>query len=245
MITEALIEMHFHKEMVNLFTSVFGKNYLRILKPSPQNETWVGFDQGWVSTSLSMKDFFQDLKSNIQSSSTSSNLFLGYFFQYKPVSLLRRSSALKPTTYTTPYYRSEISLGPSQTTGISQHETLLRLINIKNCHVYYACAMLFNLADIYEDADLNKLRFVDVSTSPPGWSTNTRHFITFQTENDPNPYWCSEPIQTRSLSINQVAENLKLLTREELLELLENVTFELQNEKKIYKKFNNRFFRSR
>ena len=58
MVTEALLEMHYLKSMVNLFSNTFGRKFLKLLKPSPQNESWVGFDQGWVSTDQDVSVFF-------------------------------------------------------------------------------------------------------------------------------------------------------------------------------------------
>jgi hypothetical protein len=46
-ITEALLEMHFHRAMVECFSRVFGARFLRLLKPSSQREVWIDFDQGW------------------------------------------------------------------------------------------------------------------------------------------------------------------------------------------------------
>jgi hypothetical protein len=226
MITEALLEMHFHSSLVELFSSTFGKKFLRLLKPSPQNERWVGFDQGWIHTSLSMNEFFNDLKSAIQANQTSINkLYLAYFFQFKPVQRLTRNSRLKPAIYGTPYYRSELDLDPNPTTGISQHETLTKLCTIANTEVNYACPMLFDLDEIYEKPDLNKLQLVKINSAPTGWSTNQRHFIMFQSESDNNPLWCSTPVEGKSYNIHQFLErsDLRLLTSEELSILLANI----------------------
>src|SRR5437870_3103260 len=39
-ITEALLEMHFHRAILAAFEGVFGARFLRLLKPSPQREAW-------------------------------------------------------------------------------------------------------------------------------------------------------------------------------------------------------------
>jgi hypothetical protein len=49
-ITEALLEMHYHRSIVKTFEETYGSKFLRLLKPSQQMETWVGFDQAWTRT---------------------------------------------------------------------------------------------------------------------------------------------------------------------------------------------------
>lgn len=70
-ITEALLEMHFYQAQAKHFETVFGANFLRILKPTTQQEAWVGFDQGWVRTSVSTGELLDYLKDAIQSDATS------------------------------------------------------------------------------------------------------------------------------------------------------------------------------
>jgi hypothetical protein len=149
---------------------------------------------------------FTDLQSAIQNqATTASNFYFGFFLQFKIVEKMVRRSRLKPIHYSTPYYRSELSLYPNPTTGISQHETLLRLNAVLGASVSYACGMLFDISDIWEIPNLNRLRCIDISTSPAGWVTNQRHFLAFQTETDPAPFWCSEPIMGKSMSFDEWA----------------------------------------
>lgn len=205
-ITEALLEMHFHRAIVERFKSQYGTNFLKLLKPSPKQEAWVGFDQGWVRTSVSTRELFEELKGAVQNNANNAdNFFFGFFLQFKAVERMSRTSRLKPAHYSTPYFRSELSLFPNPTTGISQHETLIRLSAIAGASVAYACGMLFDIADIWEPPSVDKLRCVDISTAPPGWATNQRHFIAFQTESDPAPLWCSEPVKGRSQSFDEWA----------------------------------------
>ncbi|MCX5842677.1 MAG: hypothetical protein NT022_02815, partial [Deltaproteobacteria bacterium] len=110
---------------------------------------------------------------------------------------------------------------------LSQHETLIRLSSVKGASVYYACPMLFDIADIWKQPDINNIRFVDIRTSPDGWATNQRHFITFQNETDPVPLWQSEPIEGKSVDAQGwISRNSnfspKKMTGSELLELIEN-----------------------
>ncbi|WCN39173.1 hypothetical protein [Aneurinibacillus uraniidurans] len=195
-ITEALLEMHFHKAIVESFKTCFGPGFLRMLKPSPRKEGWVGFDQGWARTALSTDDLLDELTSTIANNKHSINKFYsGYFMQFKLVKKMTNKNSHSPKGYRTPYYRSEISLKPKKTTGLSQHETLLRLKSIKNTYVCYACPMLFDINEIYEEPDLDKLQIVPIDTAPSGWATGTKHHITFQTPDDTSPLWCSNPVK--------------------------------------------------
>lgn len=201
MITEALLEMHFFRPLVNLFKTTFGAKVNRLIKPSPSGEAWVGFDQGWASTTLTTEQLFEELKKGVQNKSGAvAGFYLGYFLQFKVVERRIKGSRYKPLQYSVPYFRSELSLKPNQTTGLSQHETLQRLARIQNACVSYACPMVFDIADIWQQPDLSKFRVVDISNCPNGWQSYERHFIVFKTSNDPNPIWHSEPVTTRSLS---------------------------------------------
>src|SRR5262245_37654817 len=145
-ITEALLELHYHRAIVDTFAAVFGVPFLRMLKPSTQQEAWVGFDQGWVHTSISNADLYAALASTISVGGSQVQAFhLGYFLQFKVVHTLLRRSHLAPTTFRSPYFRSELSVWPNASTGLSQHETLRRLAAIEGALVYYACPLLFDV----------------------------------------------------------------------------------------------------
>jgi len=101
----------------------------------------------------------------------------------------------------------------------------LRLSQINLASVCYACPMLFDI-DVYQEADLSLLRCVDVSTAPPGWVTSQRHFITFRSENDPSPLWCSQPVTGKALSFKEWASpdskfGPKKFSAQEIITLLE------------------------
>ena len=93
--------------------------------------------------------------------------------------------------------------------------------------------MLFNIDDIYQTPDLNKLRFIPISSAPPGWNTNENHFIMFQTINDPNPYWRSEPIKGISYSIKEWSSSEShgpvKLSPNQLEKMISDVTLLLYN----------------
>ena len=206
-ITEALLEMHFHQSMVDLFSSTYGLNYLSLYKPSPQREAWVGFDQAWVRSEFSYDDFLRRLSDQIASPNPLIETFyLAYFFQFKSVEKIIKNSTLKPANYSTPYYRSKISTQPNKYSMLSQHDTLRRISILNNSCVYYASGMMFDHFEVYEPVDLNKLRFVPISNSP-NLTPRNKHFITFQTIHDPNPNWCSDPIPGTSLNIFQLLDD--------------------------------------
>jgi len=193
-VTEVLLELHYHRAIVDAFAAVFGARFLRMLKPSTQREVWVGFDQGWVNTSVSTADLYAALSNTISSGGTQSNAFhLGYFLQFKVVHTLARRSRLTPTGFVAPYLRSELSVWRNPRTELSQHETLCRLASIQGAEVYYACPLLVDIDAIYEYPDLNTLQIVDVRSAPPNIDDADRHFIAFQSATAVAPQWCSEP----------------------------------------------------
>lgn len=226
-INEALLEMHFHSAVVSHFSNIYGASFLRLLKPVPQKESWVGFDQGWVYTTVSNAILMKSLRDAIESSATTvSKFYIGYFLQFKVVQKMVSSSKLMPSGFATPYFRSELSLNPNKTTGISQHETLTRLSGINNASVSYACGMLFDLEEIYKQPNLTNLRCVPIVTAPSGWTTNQRHFIAFRNISDTAPMWCSDPVEGVSMSFDEWASpdsryGPKTLTPEQILELIQ------------------------
>ena len=223
MITEALLEMYYFKPLIDSIKNKYGADFTTLLKPSPQNEAWVGFDQGWVGTSLTTSKLFNELRQTIQNDSQNiQDFYFGYFLQFKVVEKMVRRSTLVPEGYTTPYLRVPLSLEPNTTTNLSQHETLLRLSNIQNASVYYACPMIFEMADLMKEATLDELRLVDIKNAPSDWITNAKHYIMFQDKNDMTPYWKSNPVQTKAISVTEWADtSLNKMTASQLNELIE------------------------
>ena len=225
MITEALLEMHFHHAIVERFSHLFGANFLMILKPSPRQEAWVGFDQGWVHTTLSEEKFISDLQAAVHSGTNQVDKFyLGFFLQFKKVNIISRKRKHYPRHYYSPFLRVELDLTPNETTGISQHHTLLRLRSIVNAYVAYACPMFFEINDIYKP-DLTKLRIKSLTDAPDDWKPNTSHFICFQTQDDASPFWLSEPVIGKAYSFNEWAsgdfeESPKKMNAQQILNLL-------------------------
>jgi len=201
-ITEALLEMHYHRAIIEAFESVFGAKFLRLLKPSPRREAWVGFDQGWLQTALPTDELYDELRGVVDSRAGHTTAFyLGYFLQFKVVERVSRSNGRMNVP--APYYRSRLSLSPNKTTRLSQHETLLRLSDVPQASVNYVCPFLFDLDDLYAPADLSTLQIVDVRSSPRGWATNESHFIVFGSAGDPSPQWHSEPTGGKGASLSE------------------------------------------
>ena len=101
-------------------------------------------------------------------------MYVGYFLQFKrPEEMVRRGQTT-PSDFTTPYYRFELSLKASKLTGLSQHETLLRLHKIQDADVSYACPMLFTEDNLHREPSLDDVQVVSVSTAPSGYLTTSR-----------------------------------------------------------------------
>ncbi|WP_414545292.1 hypothetical protein [Nostoc sp. CCY0012] len=219
--------MHFHRAIIKRYEKLFGAKVLRLLKPSPQKEAWVGFDQGWTKSDLSEQDLFMQLRSAVSNSSSKlSKFYYGEFLQFKIVEVITRKSKNLPNGFTTPYYRSALSLKPNKLTNKSQHETLCRLSQINGAKVYYACTMIFDQDKLWEEPNLNSLRLVDVETAPNGWLTTESHYIVFQQPNTPNPIWCSDPVPGSALAFG---EHLELENQPSRLRLSGEQTISLIN----------------
>jgi len=206
-INETVLEMHFHHALMELFrrTLGLGRGKFNFYKYSPQKECFVGFDQAFVKTDLSPDELFEILKkSAITRGYSLSTFFVGLFLQYKVVrELRRRSRVTPPQIISNPHYRVSLDTKKNINTGLSQHELLYNLNTNDGALVYYACPMIFDRSELYEPADLNKLRLADMSTCPSPYLDNDSHFIYFA---DPQaePIWCSEPIEGKALSPNEM-----------------------------------------
>lgn len=222
---ESLLEMHFHRALIDYYADRFGAKFLRLYKPVPQKEAWVGFDQGWTRSSLTERELFEALKVTIKNNGVAVDKFyLGEFLQFKVVDTIVRRSERMPDSYSTPYYRSELSLKPNKSTGISQHETLLRLNKIRGATVLYACGMVFTDDELWQTPDVNKLRFVDIGSAPNGWATNVSHHIVFKDPTDNAPLWCSEPVEGIAYGIEERSNAERLprrLSGEAAIELIQ------------------------
>lgn len=231
---ESLLEMHFHRAIIKGYEKRFGGKCLRLLKPSPQKEAWVGFDQGWTKSDLSEQDLFKQLRSAISNSSSKiSKFYFGEFLQFKVVEKKIRISKNSPGWFVPPYYRSALSLKPNKSTNKSQHETLCKLSQIGGAKVYYACPMIFDQDKLWEEPNLKLLRLVDVTTAPKGWLTNGSHHIVFQNPDTPKPMWCSDPVPGSAFSFEERLEldnQLSRLNASEVIDLISGTARALRSE---------------
>lgn len=224
-VSEAFLEMHFARALADLFSSMYGARFLRLWKPSQNGETYVGFDQGWVRHSGSADAFETAIRSAVATKAPRvATFYVGYFMQFKRVQQMQRSTKFTAPTITGEHLRVEVDLEPSPTTGISQHDTLLRLAGIRGADVSYACGMIFDAAVIYDKPDLAKLRIVPIDAAVvqarAQWNPGERHFIEFQDE-DSEPVWCSEPVEGRALSAEAWAREARRLRASEVLAIME------------------------
>lgn len=210
-INETVLEMHFHKTIMDVFRNTLGlgSGSFNFYKYSPQRECFVGFDQAFVQTDLSGEELFEVLKSSAQTSGYRlSSFFVGFFMQFKVVKLMQNRSRHTPRTITNrPYCRVSLDTQKNIKTGFSQHELLFNLNRNHGAFVYYACPMMFDHVELYNNPDLNLLRLVDISSCPSIYSDNESHFIYF---NDIGsvPVWRSEPVEGKTISPTQMVEKI-------------------------------------
>src|SRR6185369_13805746 len=113
-ITETVLEMHFHRPIMDLIRDTFGlgaSGQMNFYKWSPQKECFVGFDQAYVKTELSDDEFFNLLKTSAASDQYRLNdVLFGYFLQFKVVTSHRNRTIYTPPTVTnSPHYRASLS----------------------------------------------------------------------------------------------------------------------------------------
>src|SRR5690242_4097659 len=128
-ITETVLEMHFHRPLMELIRETFGlgsDGQMNFYKWSPQKECFIGFDQAYVKTQLNDDAFFNLLRASASSNQYKlDDLFFGYFLQYKVVKPIRKRGRHTPTIVSnTPHYRAELSTQKNRQSGVSQHELL-------------------------------------------------------------------------------------------------------------------------
>jgi len=198
---------------MDLFRSTFGlgsTGTINFYKYSPQRECFIGFDQAYVKTELSERDFFKLLKDSAASSGYKlSSKFIGYFLQFKVVKELQIRKKYTPAGITSrPLYRVALDTTKNINTGLSQHELLFNLNKNSGAMVYYACPMLFDRSSLYDvEVDLDSLRLADLDSCPSSYTDNDNHFIYFNTPTT-TPIWCSDPVDGRAVLPSQLAEML-------------------------------------
>ena len=212
-ISETVLEMHYHAALMNLFRTTFGLGpggQINFFKYSPQKECFVGFDQAYVMTDLGVDDFFDILQQSAMFNNYNlSEVFIGYFLQFKVVKPMQKSSRYTPPQVVNrPYYRVDLDTQKNAYTGLSQHELLFNLSRTPGAMVYYACPMLFERSELYEvNVDLEKLRLADLQSCPNSYLDNDNHYIFFNNTNDV-PIWRSEPVIGKAISPSDFAHSL-------------------------------------
>ncbi len=207
-INETVLEMHFHKPLMELFSSTLGlgAGAFNFYKYSPQRECFVGFDQAFVRSDLSDQAMFEMLKlTAIRNGYNLSSTFIGLFLQYKVVKQIQRRPRHTPPTITNrPHLRVSLDTKKNINTGFSQHELLYNLNDNIGAFVYYACPMLFDRIELYTtEPDLELLHLADVASCSDAYSDNDSHFIYFN-DKDATPIWCSEPVEGKAVSPKQM-----------------------------------------
>jgi hypothetical protein len=215
MITEALLEMLFLRPIADAIEACVGAKFVSLFKPSPRQEAWVGFDQSWSKyVSMTEEEFYTRLKGAVKNQeSVVPDFYFGFFLQFKKMLQVRNSRHIPPS-FTFPYIKADLSLNPIPTTGLSQHETLLRLSRINGSNVFYACPMVFDKLDVWPGSTLSQLKLVDITSSPSGWATNGKHSIVFKNSDDLLPFWYSEPIQAKAITMDEWIKRLLPLKKE-------------------------------
>lgn len=205
MITETTLEMHFHNALMELFRSTYGLGIggnLNFYKYSPQKECFVGFDQAYGASDLDEEQFYQQLKTAAASVNYSiGDTFLGYFLQYKVVHVRHKRSRYTPAEIrNTPHYKANLDTTKNRRSGVSQHELLYKLSKNRGALVYYACPMIFDRTDLYENpVDLDRLKLVDMTSCPSAYLDSDHHSVYFD-DADALPVWCSDPVEGRRVT---------------------------------------------
>lgn len=239
---ESLLEMHFHHAIVDYFRGKYGARFLKLIKPSTNREAWVGFDQGWVKTTMTQDEVLRELQDAIHNHNPSpAGFYLGYFLQFKRVEQMMRRSIYTPPGWLYPCLRSELSLEINPQTGLSQHQTLIALSGVNNASVAYACPMIFDLDEIYDLPNLDLLRMVDVASSPKTFKADERHFIAFKSITDVSPVWLSKPIPAKSMGFKEWATEPtgpSKMSGEDVVLLIENASDAIKKTALQYDEFN-------
>jgi len=213
MINETVLEMHYHRPIMDLVRSMLGlgtHNGVNFYKYSPQKEAFIGFDQAYVASNLSEEDFFDVLRAaSMTNSYQLGSKYVGFFLQFKVVKEMRSKLKYTPAIIVKrPYYRVTLDTTRNINTGVSQHELLFNLKNNPGALVFYACPMIFDRAMLYEvNVDLSQLRLADVRSCPSAYLDNDNHFVYF---NDPQaaPVWCSDPVEGNAIDLKSFARML-------------------------------------
>lgn len=228
--TESLLEMYFHRPLVELFEAHYGRHVLRLIKPSQRQERFLGFDQAWtLRTTQTNDEFMHDIAAKVRLARAGkyTGRFVGYFLQFKSGQIVQRRSRYTPSHMAGGAARFELYTQPTgdHQWPWSQHETLARLQSALGSRgeVSYACPMLFGDVDVFLQPSLDDLHIVPLASAPL-LGESERHFIYFD-HRARDPWWCSEAVRASKLRpsewVSRVARASE--TNGDLLEDLERV----------------------
>ena len=212
-ITETVLEMHYHRPMMELIRETYGLGPVgkfNFYKYSPQHEVYLGFDQAFAMTELSDDEFFAQMRQSAMNAGYKlPSRFVAYFLQYKVVTKLQRRHAQTPSTITSkPHYRARLNTTKNDRTGFSQHELLFNLHLNDGAMVYYACPMIFDKAALYEvNVNWDSLCLINLASCPGHFRDNSKHYIYFD-QKTADPIWCSEPVDGKARTPKQFAEQV-------------------------------------
>ena len=215
-INETVLEMHFHRPLMDVIRDTFGlggRGQMNFFKYSTQRECYIGFDQAYARTELSVGDFFDLLRGSAMTDGYAvpgADVFLGYFLQFKIGRTMQNRTKTTPASISArPYYRFKLDTQKNDNTGFSQHELLYLLGQNHGAFVYYACPMLFFQDELYDvDPDLDKLRLATVDDCPGPFRDHSTHHLFFN-EPQADPVWASEPHDGTAIGPNELARALK------------------------------------
>jgi hypothetical protein len=92
-INETVLEMHYHRPLMDLFRTTFGVGpggQINFFKYSPQKECFVGFDQAYVMTELGVDEFFNILRrSALSNNYRLRDIFMGISYNSRLLSRCR------------------------------------------------------------------------------------------------------------------------------------------------------------
>lgn len=207
---ETVLEMHYHKPLMDLFRDTFGlgpRGQMNFYKYSPQRECFVGFDQAYVKSDLSEDAFFSMLRNAASTANYRlEEFFVGYFLQFKVVKPMLKRNKYTPTAITRrSHYRVSLDTTRNVNTKLSQHELLYNLSRNTGALVYYACPMLFDRSALYDiTVDLDPLRLADLQSCPSPYCDNDNHFLFFD-DVATTPVWCSDPVEGMAVTPQELA----------------------------------------
>lgn len=215
-ITETVLEMHYHRPLMDLFRDTFGigpTGSISFYKYSQRLERFIGFDQAYVKTDMSQQAFFKLLADVAANKIQLQDKFVGYFLQFKVMRRMQNKCRNTPSQIkNTPHYRTSSALDTTKDdrVGLSQHELLYNLSMNNGAMVYYACPMLFDRSQLYEvTVDLEtSLRLAEVRSSGSPYTDNENHYIYFN-DVGAKPVWCSDPVDGEAISPKQLAHALR------------------------------------